>query len=671
MSQTDTLVPPATPFDEAGRLSALRHLGWLDSAPTDSFDRLTRLAAVSVQTPIALISCVDERRLWFKSHFGLQVAEVPRAESFCSLVVEQRAPVVIPDASRDPRFQASPLVTGAPHARAYIGVPLLSRHGHAVGTLCAIDTRARELSASHVHTLQDYASILEASLHAHEHGSEIQHLLRDTTERETLFRDTFEQATVGIMHADVFGRLQRINRRACQLLGYEPGELRDVSFADITHPDDLNINDALFQQMREGRCDSYRLEKRFMRKDGSYLWTEVTVALKRSSSGEPAYMVGMVEDIAARKLAEIDQLRAQDLLKAEVEVKTLKLRLSNEALKLQVRAARDAEQAARGNERRMRSIINNVPALVGYWNRDLRCEFANEKYHEHFGLGPGEMIGTGMAELLGAKSFEKLEPFARRVLEGTAQRFERTHRSPDGTTARMEIQYMPDGPPGGEVHGFYVLAVDVTASRAAHLALETRNLKLTNDSCTDYLTGLANRRVFSERSEAAWKRFKKSGEVCALILLDLDNFKQINDVHGHGVGDEVLKAVGALLKGQLRSQRDLAARLGGEEFAILCFGEMEEDLVVQIAERLRARLGRESIDSGKQLVDFTASFGLAVSDSQDFGWKDIYSRADAALYQAKAAGKNQVIFGASSVMTPKQRAKILRSKILRSIPTGP
>jgi diguanylate cyclase (GGDEF)-like protein/PAS domain S-box-containing protein len=670
MRQPDTLVPAATSFDEADRLSALRQLAWLDSPPTDPLDRLTRLAAGSLHAPIALISCVDEERLWFKSRFGLQVAEVPRADSFCSLVVQSRAPVVVPDASCDPRFRTSPWVTGAPHVRAYVGVPLLTRQGHAVGTLCAMDTRARDLAAFHVETMQDYAAILEASLHSQERGAEIRDLLRDSTEREILFRDTFEQAVVGIVHADVFGRLQRINRRACELLGYEPGELRDATFADITHPDDLTINAALFQQMREGRCDSYRLEKRFLRKDGSYLWTEVSMALKRSTSGEPAYLIGMVEDIAARKLAEIDQIRAHDLLKAEVEVKTLKLRLSNEALKQQVRAARDAEHAARTNERRMRSIINSVPALVGYWKRDLRCEFANEKYHEHFGLSPGEMIGTGMAELMG-KYFEKLEPFARRVLEGRPQRFERTHRTPDGETARMEIQYIPDGRQGGEIHGFYVLAVDVTASRAAHLALETRNLKLANDSCTDYLTGLANRRVFSERSETAWKRFKKSGEVCALILLDLDNFKQINDVHGHGVGDEVLKAVGVLLKNQLRSQRDLAARLGGEEFAILCFGEMEEDLVVQIAERLRGRLSRESIDSGKQLVDFTASFGLAVSDANDMGWKDIYSRADAALYQAKAAGKNQVKFGASSVMTPKQRAKILRSKILRSVPTGP
>jgi diguanylate cyclase (GGDEF)-like protein/PAS domain S-box-containing protein len=671
MSQRDTVVPVAPPLDEGVRLSALRHLEWLDSPPTDSFDRLTRLAAGSVQVPIALITCVDERRLYFKSRFGLEVTEVPRAESFCSLAVERRSPIVVPDASRDPRFCASPLVVGAPHIRAYIGIPLLTRQGHAVGTLCAMDTQARDLAAGHLETLRDYAHIVEASIHSQEHGVEMKGLLNDTTEREIMFRDTFEQAAVGIMHADIVGNLQRINRRACQLLGYEPEELRDVSFADITHPDDLAVNAALFQQMRDGRCDSYRLEKRFMRKDGSYLWTEVSVALKRSASGQPAYMIGMLEDIAARKQAELERLRAQDQLKAEIEVKTLKLRLSNEALKLQVRAARNAELAARADERRMRAILNNVPACAGYWNRDLRCEFANEKYHEHFGLRPGEMIGTGMAELLGGKTFEKLEPFARRVLDGHPQRFERTHRAPDGTTARMEIQYIPDGRTGGEVHGFYVLALDVTATRAAHLALETRNLKLTNDSCTDYLTGLANRRVFSERSETAWKRYKKSGEVCALILIDLDNFKQINDVHGHGVGDEVLKAVGTLLKGQLRSQRDLAARLGGEEFAILCFGEMEEDLVVQIAERLRVRLGRESIDSGKQLVDFTASFGLAISDSQDLGWKDIYSRADAALYQAKAAGKNQVKFGASSVMTPKQRAKILRSKILRSVPTGP
>jgi diguanylate cyclase (GGDEF)-like protein/PAS domain S-box-containing protein len=324
----------------------------------------------------------------------------------------------------------------------------------------------------------------------------------------------------------------------------------------------------------------------------------------------------------------------------------------------------------RESERRAMSILNHVPALIGYWNRDLRCVFANERHRELFGLAPQQIIGTHLQDLMGEKVFARLQPHLRLVLEGKPQRFERTHRKPDGSSVRVEVHYIPDRPPGMLTRGFYVHSADVTALRAAYHALEAENVRLSNDSSTDFLTGLANRRVFSERSEAAWKRYKKIGEVCALILVDLDDFKIVNDVHGHAAGDDVLRAVGSLLQNQLRGQRDIAARLGGEEFAVLCFGEMDEELVTQVAERLRRRLSRESIDSGKYPFEVTASFGLALSNASDFGWKDIYARADAALYQAKAAGKNQVKFGAPSEIRVRHRTKLAaRSKILRSVPS--
>ena len=296
-------------------------------------------------------------------------------------------------------------------------------------------------------------------------------------------------------------------------------------------------------------------------------------------------------------------------------------------------------------ERRALFIVNRVPALIAYWNRALFCEFANERHCDLFGLKPDQIVGMRLQNLIGDKAFARVEPHVQAVLQGQAQRFELSQRRPNGSSVRLEVHYIPDVQTDGGIRGFIVHSADVTALRAAQHALQAENSRLVTDSATDFLTGLANRREFSERSEAAWKRYKKIGEVCALILVDLDNFKQINDEHGHAAGDDVLRAVGALLGYQLRGQRDMAARLGGEEFAVLCFGEMDEELAVQIAERLRRRIGRESIDMGDYAFDFTASFGVAISDVSDFGWKDLYTRADAALYLAKAAGKDQVKFG--------------------------
>ena len=311
-------------------------------------------------------------------------------------------------------------------------------------------------------------------------------------------------------------------------------------------------------------------------------------------------------------------------------------------------------------EHRLRAITDNVPANIGYWNRDLTCEFANASYRESFGLSPKAMLGMKMPEVLGELLFETVEPHVRQALEGHAQRFERTFTKPDGTEATFEVRYIPDFDGTAQVRGFFILGTDVTESLHKRLALEVANSQLTKETVTDYLTGISNRRVFSERSEEASKRFRAAGEKYGLILLDLDNFKQINDAHGHDVGDEVLRIVGRLLKTELRSHRDIAARLGGEEFAILCFGHLDADLLQLIAERVRQQMGKESLQVKRGQLTFTASFGLALSHGSDAGWKDIYARADMAMYEAKAAGKNQVKFGKSYTPGATGRFRALR-----------
>jgi diguanylate cyclase (GGDEF)-like protein len=220
---------------------------------------------------------------------------------------------------------------------------------------------------------------------------------------------------------------------------------------------------------------------------------------------------------------------------------------------------------------------------------------------------------------------------------------------------------LPDTTDSGETRGFYVLVTDVTALREAQQALEQLNAKLVTDSVTDYLTGLCNRRLFSQRSEEAMRRFKDTGQPYGLILLDLDDFKRINDRHGHDVGDEVLRAVGRILRSELREGGDVAARLGGEELALLCVGTADEMALCQIAERLRIQISRESVPSALGLVQFTGSFGVAGCLAEDSGWKHIYARADSALYQAKASGKDRVVFEGGAVESPSGRFRALRA----------
>jgi GAF domain-containing protein len=134
------------PLDESERLLALHRLGLLDTPPTDSLDRITRVAARALQVPILLVSLVDSDRQWFKSRVGLETAQTSREVSFCSHAVLARRPLVVPDTELDERFADNPLVIGAPYVRAYLGVPLFTGNDQPIGTLCAMDTRPRNFN---------------------------------------------------------------------------------------------------------------------------------------------------------------------------------------------------------------------------------------------------------------------------------------------------------------------------------------------------------------------------------------------------------------------------------------------------------------------------------------------------------------------------------------------
>jgi two-component system, sensor histidine kinase len=142
---------PSAPHhpQEAARLAALQALEVLDSAPQAEFDALVKAASLVCQTPISLISLVDDHRQWFKANVGLPgVSETPREMAFCAHAILDDEVMVVPDATQDTRFIDNPLVTGQPEIRFYAGAPLRLRNGHQVGTLCVIDRQAREINAS-------------------------------------------------------------------------------------------------------------------------------------------------------------------------------------------------------------------------------------------------------------------------------------------------------------------------------------------------------------------------------------------------------------------------------------------------------------------------------------------------------------------------------------------
>ncbi|WP_375275272.1 GGDEF domain-containing protein, partial [Methylorubrum thiocyanatum] len=157
---------------------------------------------------------------------------------------------------------------------------------------------------------------------------------------------------------------------------------------------------------------------------------------------------------------------------------------------------------------------------------------------------------------------------------------------------------------------------------------------------TDLLTGLPNRRRFEEAFEQAAKASRRADRPLALLVIDADHFKRYNDRHGHVVGDAVLKSLAKSLTESLRRPNDLAARVGGEEFAVL-LPDTDRAGAARIAEAIHAAVADLAVPAaGIGPGSITVSIGLAVS-AGDRETEDLYRRADAALYEAKESGRNR------------------------------
>lgn len=156
---------PAIPENESDRLAELVDLGILDTESEEVFDGLTKLAAFICGTPISLVSLVDADRQWFKSRFGLVATETPRDIAFCAHAINQPEQLfVVPDALQDERFKSNPLVTDEPNIRFYAGMPINTKSGSAIGTLCVLDRVPRELSDAQRESLATIAGAVAAQL---------------------------------------------------------------------------------------------------------------------------------------------------------------------------------------------------------------------------------------------------------------------------------------------------------------------------------------------------------------------------------------------------------------------------------------------------------------------------------------------------------------------------
>lgn len=464
---------------EQARLAALARYDILDSPPEESFDEITRLAAHICGTPVSVVTLVDEDRQWFKSAFGTDLTETPRKIAFCNHALDCNDLLVVPDLGQDGRFSDNPLVTSDPHARFYAGMPLITHEGHALGTLCVIDSHPRELSSHQLNALRTLGRQVVNQI-------ELRRLLAKSelakVQSERRWEAIFESAAIGVDLVDRDGRLVECNRALQDMLGYTADELRGFSFGELSYSEDRVRSQQRFGELVAGERASYQIEKRFVRKDGTDLWANVTVTSLRESEAPPEFFIGTIENITERK-------RLQEQL---------------------------------------------------------------------------------------------------------------------------------------EYNAFH-----------------------------DSLTGLFNRSLFENRLAHARSARNDAKRRLTVLFIDLDDFKGINDSHGHAAGDQMLIAVAGRLRHAFRPT-DTIARFGGDEFAVLlgeAAGAKEvRSIATRTLESLRAPFGL-----GTTEVFIRASMGVATTTAGSGNDEELVRNADTALRVSKGKGK-----GRYEVFRPSMRVAALK-----------
>ena len=177
----------ATPIpvqNDAARVAALQKYAILDSEPEQAFDDLVLLASFICNTPIAMISLVDEDRQWFKSKVGVSVSETPREIAFCNSAIRQPDVFVVPDTLSDERFRNNPLVLSEPKIRFYAGAPLINEEGYALGTICVVDETPREFSPGQQAALKALSRLVLAQMEFRRNLMLLKEALTDRTKEE-------------------------------------------------------------------------------------------------------------------------------------------------------------------------------------------------------------------------------------------------------------------------------------------------------------------------------------------------------------------------------------------------------------------------------------------------------------------------------------------------------
>lgn len=592
----------ATPYpvNEEARLRALAALDVLDSEPEHAFDALVRAASALCGTPISLVSLVDSDRQWFKANLGLPGStEIPRDVAFCAYAIAGEGLFEVPDATIDPRFSDNPLVTGDPDIRFYAGVPLRTLDGSQIGTLCVMDRQPRRLDLHQREVLEHLAAAVVYALQGRR-ALLAEHQLCVAGERAAArFRGFTSSLPVGIFATDPSGACTYTNARWHEIYGLTYEQSLGDGWTTTVHPEDRQ---AIYTRWRRdaARGAEFDMAFRLLRPDGSVRHVHARAKAVIDSEGRIVEHIGSVEDVTPLRALAADLAEQHELLRVTLQ------------------SIGDA-------------VITSDPGGQVTWLNPVAERMTGWSTEEAKGR-PLDLVFHIIDEETRQPTQNPVSTcLARGQIVGLANR--RLLISRHGSEFGIEDSAAPIRDASGEILGVVLVFHDVTEQRRLSGEMSYR-------ATHDALTGLVNRSEFEARLRRSLQTAHEEGIEHALIYIDLDQFKLVNDACGHTAGDMLLQQVSKILEKTVRS-RDTLARLGGDEFAILlehCTCAQAQHVAQQICECMDAF--RFHHDNRRFRIG--ASIGLVPLDSRWSTTAAAMQAADTSCYAAKEAGRNRV-----------------------------
>jgi diguanylate cyclase (GGDEF)-like protein len=286
-------------------------------------------------------------------------------------------------------------------------------------------------------------------------------------------------------------------------------------------------------------------------------------------------------------------------------------------------------------------VLASIDSILTYWDKNLVCRFANAAFSEWYNIEVAALVDKLTAKEVFGPVFDLNFPYFEKALQGQRQQFKRQVNLPNGKTIQAMAVYIPDLV-DGRVYGVIVQVFDITHQQKIEDELAQAKARAEHLATHDQLTGVLNRTLIQDRVDSAISVSARTKTKVALCMLDVDDFKAINDTLGHLAGDAVLKTLADRFVTALRDH-DSVARLGGDEFVIVLTNFGEEGRLADIVGRLLTSAGKP-IDFNGHAILPSISLGISVAPDHGTSFPELLRMADEALYRSKTSGKHKITF---------------------------